>query len=107
MAHGPDDAAAEAVVRLLIALHEARRRAAREEHGARDDQRVLKLLADSLPVRRVREEPLVRLEILLSLMSFGSASVALAVRIDGVAPDVDIVRRIGRRDLALLFDARR
>src|SRR5262249_60722539 len=66
-AHRHDAPAAETVEGLLIALHEAGRRAVGEEHRAGDDQGILEFLADPLPVRGVGEQPLVRLEILLVL----------------------------------------
>jgi hypothetical protein len=52
----------------------SRSRPVGEQHRAGDDQRVLELLADPLPVGGVREEPLVRLEILFFLDVCGSAS---------------------------------
>src|SRR5712691_4065421 len=64
---GPDrnDApAAERVVHLFFALHDARARVRREHHRTGDDQRILVLLANLLPVLDVREDVLVRLEIL-------------------------------------------
>src|SRR5262245_58019474 len=66
-AHGHHAAALKAVVDLLIALHVSRARVRREEHRAGDDQRILKFFADALPVRGVREEALVRLEIFFFL----------------------------------------
>ena len=55
-AHRHDAAAAERVERFLLALHEARLRVRREQHRAGDDQRVLVLLADLLPVVDVGED---------------------------------------------------
>ena len=60
-----DDAAAERIVGFLLALHEARALLRREQHRAGDDQRLLIFLADPLPVRDVREDVLIRLEIFL------------------------------------------
>src|SRR5207237_5638449 len=66
-AHRHHASTAELVERFLIALDEAGRRAADEQHGPGDDERVLEFFANPFPVRRVREEPFVRLEIFFVL----------------------------------------
>src|SRR4249920_2212180 len=62
-----DDApAAELVVDFTLRHHEAGVLRRREKNGARDDQRVLVFLTELLPERRVGEDALVLLEILLA-----------------------------------------
>src|SRR6185503_18828735 len=59
-----DAAASERVVHFFLALDDTRALVRREHHRAGDDQRVLIFLADLLPVLDVREDVLVRLEVL-------------------------------------------
>src|SRR5512145_1063197 len=63
--HGRHAAAAELIVEFAVLDDEAVLLVRGEEHRARDDQRVLMLLADALPELDVRENPLILFQILL------------------------------------------